>query len=330
MTTLLRIDASLRIQGSYSRALAARLEARWRALHPGGQVLVRDLAASPPPHLELAAFTAFAEPASPRTSASDALLAELGQATDLLISTPLYNFGLPSTLKAWIDQVVRSGRSFERRDDGSYRALLGGGTAYLAVARGDLAEGPDPQDSLVSPLRRALAFIGWSRLEVFEVAGTAAPGAERRLAEALERAEQSFPSSPAPAAAAVERDEREIAQLRAAHAEAIMHGDAEAYGRLCTEDVLLLLPAHAPIEGRAALVQWECALFATTRVARFEKQPLRVTVSGELAYEVGVQRVESERAAVGGLHAGQQKYTHVLRRTPHGWRFAVLTSNPSE
>lgn len=193
MDTLLRIDTSVRAQASHSRAVADRLQACWCDAHPRGRVIVRDLALAPPPHLDARTLAAFWGEATASAEVSDALIAELRQATDLLISTPLYNFGIPSTLKAWIDQVVRSGHTFELRD-GVHEPLLRGRTAYVAAARGALPGGANTEDYRLPHLRTALRFLGWPCVEMIEVVGTSIPEAEpgARLAAALAAAEALF------------------------------------------------------------------------------------------------------------------------------------------
>ncbi len=126
MKTLLRIDSSDRKQGSHSRALADFFQTRWLQANPGGQIVSRDLAETLVPHLSnstIAAFTGVkAADESPSPEAvilSDVLIAELQAADQIVISSPLYNFNVPSTLTAWIDHVVRFGRTFGMNEHGS-------------------------------------------------------------------------------------------------------------------------------------------------------------------------------------------------------------------
>jgi FMN-dependent NADH-azoreductase len=113
MSHLLHIDSSLRTEGSRSRQLSARYAERWRAQHPDGVVTYRDLAADPVPPLDHAAFSAGFVPAADRTAEQAAasalgekLVGELLAADTVLIGMPLYNFGPPSTFKAWFDRIV--------------------------------------------------------------------------------------------------------------------------------------------------------------------------------------------------------------------------------
>ncbi|MER6219502.1 NAD(P)H-dependent oxidoreductase [Streptomyces sp900105755] len=119
MATLLHIDSSLLPGGaSSSRAVTDAFRTAWLAQHPDGKVIYRDLAADPVPHLTAAAHTAgFADPATHSPEQADAfaarvrLIEELEQADAVLIGAPMYNFTIPSTLKAWLDNVVLFNRT---------------------------------------------------------------------------------------------------------------------------------------------------------------------------------------------------------------------------
>jgi FMN-dependent NADH-azoreductase len=140
MTTILRIDASSRDQGSASRTLGDHLEQSLIARIPGAQPIRRDLATEPPPHVESATIIGYYTPPEAMTDVlrqatalSDALIAELRSADILLLTTPMYNFSVPSALKAWIDQVVRIGHTFSY-DGANFTGLLTGKKAYVAWA----------------------------------------------------------------------------------------------------------------------------------------------------------------------------------------------------
>lgn len=182
MTTLLRIDASARFEGSSSRRLADHFQARWTAAHPGARVIVRDLARRPVPHLDAPTIAAFygapigAEPPA-GVALSDALIAELRAADHLLVGSPLYNQSLPSSLKAWIDHVVRDGHTFVTRDRRPV-GLLGATSASLVIARGGVNSAL--VDDFETPyLRAILGFIGITRVEVITVEATAHDEATR-------------------------------------------------------------------------------------------------------------------------------------------------------
>ncbi|MFJ5060093.1 FMN-dependent NADH-azoreductase [Streptomyces nigra] len=119
MATLLHIDSSVFPAGtSSSRTVTDAFRRTWEEQHPGGTVIHRDLAAHPAPHISAAAHTAgFADPAthSPEQAAAFAervkLIEELESADAVLVGAPMYNLTIPSTLKAWLDNVILVGRT---------------------------------------------------------------------------------------------------------------------------------------------------------------------------------------------------------------------------
>ena len=140
MAHLLRIDSSVQGDRSVSRRLTARAAARWRATHPGGTVTHRDLAVNPIPHLDAATGTARLVPADQRTPAQEAsfafsvaLVDEIKNADTVLLGLPLYNFGPPSTVKAWVDHIVAPGLSIDAETGGG---LLGGTDFIVLSSRG--------------------------------------------------------------------------------------------------------------------------------------------------------------------------------------------------
>jgi FMN-dependent NADH-azoreductase len=113
MSNLLHLDSSLRTEGSRSRRLSAHFAERWQARHPDGTVTYRDLALDPVPHLDNTAFSANFVAASDRTpeqvaarALTEKLAGEVLAADTIVIGLPLYNFGPPSTFKAWLDRIV--------------------------------------------------------------------------------------------------------------------------------------------------------------------------------------------------------------------------------
>lgn len=202
---LLRIDASSRTEGSASRRLADAVEARWRAAHPHGQVRHRDLAREPIPHIAAATIAGYYAPPEAMTRdlraatrLSDELIAELKGAHTLLIAAPIYNFSLPSSLKAWIDQVVRIGHTFAY-EDGRFSGLVRGPKAVLALAYGAAGyQGPlAAMDHLRPYLGQLLPFIGIEEVEVVAAEATTSPDAEEEIRSALERAGLLWPQAAA-------------------------------------------------------------------------------------------------------------------------------------
>ena len=163
---ILRIDSSARRQGSVSRDLTARVTERL-----GGNVVVRDLADTPVPQIDEDWVNANFTPADTRTEAqtatlalSDSLVGELQAADTVVIGVPIYNFGVPAALKAWIDQVARAGVTFKYTEQGP-RGLLEGKRAIVVIASGGTKSGSDI-DFATDYVRHVLGFIGISDVEV--------------------------------------------------------------------------------------------------------------------------------------------------------------------
>ena len=123
MSNLLHIDSSVQGRRSVSRRLTAHAADRWRATHPDGTVTYRDLAVNPIPHLDAATGTARLVPAEARTPAQEtsfalsvALVDEIKNADTVLLGVPLYNFGAPSTIHAWVDHIVAPGLSMDAEE----------------------------------------------------------------------------------------------------------------------------------------------------------------------------------------------------------------------
>ncbi|MCC1490981.1 FMN-dependent NADH-azoreductase [Cognatishimia sp. F0-27] len=164
--TVLRIDASARLEGSTSRALADRTVAR---LAPD-TVITRDLSGGIPQidAAWIAANTTAPEARSPEQQAlmalSDTLIDELKAADTVLIATPIYNFGVPAALKAWIDQIARAGVTFQYTAEGP-KGLLAGKRAVVVVASGG-TEVDSAIDFATPYLRHVLGFVGITEVTV--------------------------------------------------------------------------------------------------------------------------------------------------------------------
>jgi FMN-dependent NADH-azoreductase len=335
MKTLLRIDASIRHAGSYTRILTDYYEQVWLSANPDGDVIRRCLATDPVPHLSQVTLEAFdgLDSRSGARALSDVLIGEFKTADHIVIGSPLYNFTLSSSLKAYFDHVVRSGVTFELRN-GGYRGLMEGKCATVVTAQGGQRTTDGADDFQTAYLRRILEFVGISDLEVITLEGTSLD--ENCATSALGRAKRDIDKLFDKAVPGVwcgdfsDEDRRALTRLREGQADAIISGDADAYAALCAETVQLLIPGRDLVCGLAAFREAEQALFATARFKAFHKYPVSVERSGDLAVEVGRQEIVMENMAGGGVFAGHQKYTHVFRRTGAGWRFALLMSNPSE
>jgi len=137
---LLHIDSSIQGERSISRRLTARAAERWRATHPGGTVTYRDLGAHPVPHFDAASGTARIVPADQRTpeqaasyALTEELVGEIRDAGTIILGLPLYNFGPPSAVKAWVDHLIAPGLSM---DAATHEGLLGGRDFLVLAARG--------------------------------------------------------------------------------------------------------------------------------------------------------------------------------------------------
>jgi FMN-dependent NADH-azoreductase len=174
MNTLLHIDASPRATRSHSRKLGQEFVAAWRANRPNGQVVNRDIGREPPPFVSEAWVEgAFTPPDQHSPAARQAIeisnqyVDELLAADHVLISTPIYNLSIPASLKAWIDQIVRAGRTFGFGAAG-LEGLVKGKRMTVVVASGSDFR---PSSSLgalnhIEPyLRAVFGFIGITDVE---------------------------------------------------------------------------------------------------------------------------------------------------------------------
>src|SRR5688572_22131821 len=187
MKTLLELRTSIHSGEGVSSRLAADFVAAWRDANPDARVIERDLARDPVPHLtaeRFAAFVAKPEARTPEQHAiaghSDALIAELRAADTIAIGLPMYNFGIPSTLKAYFDHVARAGQTFRYTEKGP-EGLLKGKKAVVFATRGGLYAGT-PKDTQTAYLRDFLAFLGIEDVEFVYAEGLAMGEAPRKQA----------------------------------------------------------------------------------------------------------------------------------------------------
>jgi len=170
MKTLLHLKSSLFSDDGQSSRLAARYVAQWRTANPAGRVIERDLARDPIPHLTAERFQAFLAKPEDRSAAqqaiagqSDALIDELKSADTVVLGLPMYNFGVPSTLKAYFDHIARAGVTFRYTEKGPV-GLLAGKRAVIFAARGGLYAGTS-RDTQTGYVRDFLAFLGITDVE---------------------------------------------------------------------------------------------------------------------------------------------------------------------
>lgn len=164
MSTLLQINASLAGANGQSSRLAQRFVADWQAKHPDGRVITRDLASDPVPHLTAERFQAFLSQPEARTEEqravneySDALIEEIKNADTIVFAVPMYNFSVPSTLRAYFDHIARVGVTFRYTANGP-EGLLKGKKAYVFITRGGFYA--DAADTQTPYLKQFLGFIG--------------------------------------------------------------------------------------------------------------------------------------------------------------------------
>jgi FMN-dependent NADH-azoreductase len=179
MTTLLQINTSINKGNGQSSQLADRFVAAFRKRNPHAKIIVRDVAAAEAvPHLNAERFGAFITKPEERSAAqhsvvaySDKLIDELKEADVIVLGLPMYNFGVPSQLKAYFDHVARAGITFKYTDRGPVGQLTGK-KVYVFATRGGLYAGT-PMDTQTSYVRDFLRFLGMTEVEFVYAEGLA-------------------------------------------------------------------------------------------------------------------------------------------------------------
>ena len=181
MATLLHLNTSP-LTSSVSRELTREFVSNWKASHPSGKVIDRDLAANPPKPLDqawiYATFTpeeALQPEQKDLIAYSDEAIAELEQADEYVMGVAMHNFSIPAVLKLWIDQVVRRGRTFSYGAEGP-KGLLSGKKATVLVATGGVYDAGTPYAAFnfIEPyLRTVLGFVGITDVKFVTAGGTA-------------------------------------------------------------------------------------------------------------------------------------------------------------
>ena len=198
---ILQINSSARSEGSQSARLANTIVERLKAAQPDLELTVRDLASKPHPALDEAALGALFTPVEQRTDAQharvaldDTLIAEVQSADVLVLGVPMYNFGITTQLKNWIDAIARAKVTFQYTANGP-EGLLKGKKVYIALTRGGVYR--DTQaDSQVPYLKMVLGFLGLTDIEFVYAEGMAmGPEAEQQaIASALQQIEEVLPA----------------------------------------------------------------------------------------------------------------------------------------
>lgn len=337
MNTLLRIDASARTDNSISRMLADKYLHLWQEKNIDSKIIKRDLAQDKIPHLSNKTIEAFFSEdlaISSETNLSDQLIQELRDADQIVISSPLYNLSLPSTLKAYFDHVVRAGHTFEVHQD-NYCGLLKNKKAVIITTRGGVSTTGLNDDFQTDYLKQILTFMGITDIELVSAEGTAFEDPEREHYISL--AEQKISNIFSQESEITWTgdfslsDKQEISNLRNEQAQSIVNGDAKFYADLCTDDVTLMVPGKDIISGKPHFLKVEKALFESHSFSTFIKYPESIERHGDIAIELGRQEISmNSSTSNSGIAAAKQKYMHVFRLTQLGWRYETLMSNPSE
>lgn len=181
MPTLLHLDSSP-LESSITRELTREFVKTWKAAHPDGKVIYRDVAADSPRPVDAAWIGAAYTPDEAQTAEhkaalklSDELIAELHTADEYVFGVAMHNFSIPATLKLWIDQIARRGRTFSYGANGP-EGLLKGKKATILAASGGAYEAGTPMGSFnfADPyLKTVLSFLGVTDVTVVNAGGAA-------------------------------------------------------------------------------------------------------------------------------------------------------------
>jgi len=198
MANVLYINSSVRTSGSLSRQLSSEFISKWKAAHPADNIVERDLATSPVPHLTEEMMGAFFTPAEQRSAEqaqtvklSDTLVDEVEAADVIVIGAPMYNFSVPSTLKAYIDHIARAGRTFKYGANGAEGLLKNKKVVVFTASGGVYSEGPATGfDFLATYLRAVLGFLGITDISFIRAEGVAM--GEQAVADTLAKSRKSI------------------------------------------------------------------------------------------------------------------------------------------
>lgn len=185
---LLHLDSSILGENSASRAIGAAVVARWQDAIPGLHVTHRDLAARPLPHLSGGSL-AGSDPSE--AAEAERVMQEFLGADVLVVGAPMYNFGVPSTLKAWIDRIAVAGKTFRYTESGP-QGLAGGKKVVIASSRGGFHQhnGADFQEAY---LRQVFGFLGITDIEIVRAEGLAVSPEQRTASMASAYASIGMP-----------------------------------------------------------------------------------------------------------------------------------------
>lgn len=200
MTKVLNIITSPRGEASYSNQLGNAVLEKIKSEYPGIEVITRDLSRLPFPQLSAEYIEAFSTPLENHTAlhkqatqASDEAIKQLLDIDVVVINVAMWNFGMPSSLKAWIDQIARVGITFNYSEKGAV-GLIPNKKVFVAMASGGVySEGPYLASDFISPyLKLMLGFLGITDVTIYRVEGLGIPGIkETAFEKALKSIEES-------------------------------------------------------------------------------------------------------------------------------------------
>ena len=166
--TILKIDSSITGETSVSRQLTSAVIDQLKAQQPGAEIVTRDLAAAPLDHLTLAAL------------GDSTVLDQFLAADRVVIDAPMYNFGIPSQLKAWIDRITIAGKTFRYTPEGRPEGLAGDKRVIVAISRGGFYDVGDAMEHVETYLRDVLGFLGIIPNSSMQTASRSAPNSATR------------------------------------------------------------------------------------------------------------------------------------------------------
>ena len=184
---LLHLDSSALGANSVTRELSAAVVGRWQDVHSGLTVEYRDLDSNPIPHLT---GRSLAQADAAEAADAAAVMEQFLAADVVVVGTPFYNFGIPSTLKAWIDRIAVAGKTFKYDENGPH-GLAGGKRLIIVSGRGGIYGDASPADFQETYLRHVFGFLGITDIEIVRAEGVAY--SEQHRTDALAAARASIP-----------------------------------------------------------------------------------------------------------------------------------------
>lgn len=198
MTKLLHIDSSILGSNSVSRQLTAQIVASWKAAHPGTEVSYLDLAVDTPTHLSAESLgfrmpsdAALSDVQKRENAVSEALVSQLLASDVIVVGAPMYNFTIPTQLKAWIDRIAQVNRTFKYTDKGPV-GLATGKTVIVASTRGGAYSTSDAGNAMEhqeSFLKTVFGFLGIKDVRIVRAEGLAMGDAAKAAAIAAAQAD---------------------------------------------------------------------------------------------------------------------------------------------